>query len=96
MTSVRASVQSDSMTAISMSWAFLAIFIVIGVLNLILVHPVPGVFYIVLCAIYMPQTNLFLRKKLGFAIPLVVKVILGLMVLWATLAVGDLAEMAGL
>lgn len=78
------------------SWVFCINFILLGVLNLFLVHPVPGVFYLVLSLIYLPKTNAFLKQRIGFAIPLAVKVILGLMVLWATLAVGDLAEMAGL
>ena len=70
------------------------IFVVTGVLNIILVHAVPGIFYLLLSLAYLP--NEFLKSKLGFAIPLVIKVILGFVVLWGTLAVGDLAEILGL
>ena len=78
------------------SWVFCIVFIAIGVLNLFLVHPVPGIFYLLLSLIYFPFVNVALKKKFGFSIPLVVRVILGIVVLWATLAVGDLAEMFGL
>lgn len=78
------------------SWIFAAVFFVIGVLNLFLVHPVPGIIYILISLVYLPMTNNFLKKKIGFQIPFFVKVIFGLVLLWATLAVGDLAEILGL
>ena len=78
------------------SWAFCVTFVVIGVLNLFLVHPVPGAFYIIVALIYLPRVNSVLKKKFGLSIPLAAKIVLGLALLWATLAVGELAEMAGL
>ena len=78
------------------SWIFGVVFFVIGVLNVFLVHPVPGVFYLLLSFVYFPPANTILKKMFGFSIPLVVKIILGLVILWVTLAVGDLAEMLGL
>ena len=78
------------------SLIFATIFLVIGILNLFLVHPVPGIFYIVLSFIYTTSFNLIIKKRFGFAIPIFVKIILGLVILWATLAVGDLAEILGL
>jgi hypothetical protein len=78
------------------SWMFVVLFFVIGVLNLILVHPVPAIFYILISIVYLPSVNVFLKTRLGFAIPLWSKVVIGLVILWGTLAVGDLAEMLGL
>lgn len=75
------------------SWIFVILFFILGVLNLIFVHPVPGMVYLMLSLIYLPSTNAFLKNKFGFSIPLVAKIILGLVILWATLAVGDLMEM---
>lgn len=72
------------------------VFFVIGVLNMFLVHPVPGVFYILLSSLYIPQADTILKKRFGFQIPLKIKIILALLVLWPTLAVGDLAEIFGL
>jgi hypothetical protein len=74
-------------------WIFGVLFFAIGVLNLFLVHPVPGIFYILLSLIYFPPVTPFIRKKFGLSIPVALKIILGLVILWATLAVGDLMEM---
>ena len=73
-------------------WVFCLIFFVLGILNVILVHIVPGAIYILLAFLYLPWTNTFIKKRLGFSIPPVLKLILGLIVLWGTLAVGDLME----
>lgn len=85
-----------SVTSNLVSWTFAILFIVIGLLNLFLVHPIPGVFYLILSVVYFPQINVLSRKWFGFSIPLTAKIILGLVILWGTLAVGDLAEMYGL
>lgn len=78
------------------TWIFGIVFIATGVLNFFLVHPVPGLFYLLLAVFYFPQANAILKKRLGFAIPIGVKIILGIVILWGTLAVGDLAEILGL
>ncbi|HYC83557.1 MAG TPA: hypothetical protein VEB60_03400 [Candidatus Paceibacterota bacterium] len=80
----------------AISWLFSIIFIVTGVLNLILVHPVPGSFYLLISVFYLPAVNTLLKKKTGFAIPYAARIIFGFLVLWGTLAVGDLAEILGL
>lgn len=75
------------------SWIFSAVFFAIGILNAFLIHPVPGIFYILFSLVYIPWTNTILKKKLGFSIPLAAKIIIGLIILWGTLAVGDLMEL---
>jgi len=77
------------------SWIFTIIFFVIGVLNLWLVHFVSGIFYLLLSIIYSPHLNSILKTKLDFSIPLVVKIFVGLFILWGTLAVGELVEILG-
>lgn len=85
-------------TAVSniVNWAFFILFIIIGVLNLFLVHPVPGIFYLLLSTLYLPKTNAILKSTIGFSVPMWAKVIIALVILWGTLAVTDLADMAGL
>ena len=78
------------------NWIFGIAFFAIGVLNVFLVHPVPGVFYLLLSFVYFPPANAILKERFGFSIPLVVKLILGLVIVWFTLGVSDLAEMFGL
>lgn len=77
-------------------WVFGLFLLAIGVANTILVHPVPGIIYVLLSLIYFPPTNVFLRQHLGFSIPMAVKIILGFIVIWFTLGISDLAEICGL
>jgi len=77
-------------------WIFAVLFFVIGILNLFLIHPVPGIFYLILSLIYFPPGNSFFREKFKISISFRIKVIIALIILWGTLAVGDLAELLGL
>ena len=77
-------------------WVFFGIFLITGILNTVLVHLVPGAFYLVLSLLYLPATDRMMKSKLGFRVPFAVKIIVGLVVLWGTLAVGELAEILGL
>ena len=75
------------------TWVFGLIVFIIGIANLILVHPVPGLVAIGLSVLYLPAVNIFLLKKLGFQIPVWVKIILAVLVIWFTLGVSDLGDM---
>ena len=75
------------------SWIFGIIVFAIGVLNLFLVHPVPGIVFILLSLIFIPHTNKIVRKAFGFSIPLTIKIILGIIIIWFTLGVSDLGDM---
>jgi hypothetical protein len=78
------------------SWIFGIAFLAIGILNVFLVHPVPGVFYLLLSFVYVPPANALLKQKFGISIPLALKLILGIVIIWFTLGVSDLAELFGL
>ena len=75
------------------TWILGLIVFLIGVANLIFVHPVPGLVAIGLSALYLPAVNIFLLKKFGFQIPAWVKIILGVVVIWFTMGVSDLGDM---
>lgn len=75
------------------SLIFAAILFIVAVLNVVLVHPVPGVIYFLLSILYLPSVNTLLRKKIGFAIPGIVKIILGIAIMMFTLGVSDLGDM---
>lgn len=72
---------------------FAAILFIVAVLNVVLVHPVPGVIYFILSILYLPSINVLLRKKIGFAIPGIVKIVLGIAIMMFTLGVSDLGDM---
>lgn len=75
------------------NWLFGIPVFIIGVLNLFLVHPVPGVIGLLLSLVYFPPANTLLREKTGFSIPPAVKIILCVVVIWFTLGVSDLGDM---
>lgn len=77
------------------TWFLAALFLIIGVLNAWLVHPAPGMLYLLLAVLFLPQTDALLKKKLGLTIPLALKIFAGLVILWGTLAIGDLVEILG-
>jgi len=73
------------------SWLFGIVVFAIGVLNLFWGNdPGLGVFMILLCFTYFPPTNAALRERAGFTIPPIVKIILGVLILWIALGVGEL------
>ena len=80
-------------TASLVSWIFGIIVLTIGISNMILVHPVPGTVFILLSLLFFPPVNEALKKYFGFTIPLVFKIILGIIIIWFTLGVSDLGDM---
>ncbi|MBT8236899.1 MAG: hypothetical protein KJO04_11945 [Bacteroidia bacterium] len=82
----------DSKSWNIISWTFGLLFLVIGILNLFLIHPVPGIFYLAVSLFYLPPISKAIEKRLGFSIPVWLKIAFALLLLWATLAVGDLME----
>ena len=74
-------------------WLFGIALVTVGVLNIILVHPVPGTAYLFLSLIYFPPGNAYLAKKFNFSIPVVIKITLGIILFMFTLGVSDLGDM---
>ncbi|MER2997684.1 hypothetical protein [Pontibacter populi] len=78
---------------IIVGWIFALIVVTIGVLNLFLVHPVPGIAYLLISLVYFPPVNSYIRSKFGFGIPAIVKILLGIVLIMFTLGVSDLGDM---
>ena len=72
---------------------FSFIFSVLGVLNMIFIHIVPGLLYGIIALIYFPISSIFIKQKLGITFTRSAKIIYGATVMWGTLAVGDLMEL---
>ena len=87
---------SSPMISTIAGWSFGILIFIIGILNLIQVHPVPGIAYMLLAFIYFPFVNNYMFDKFGFRIPAFVKIILGIVIMWFTLGVSDLAEIYGI
>ncbi len=75
------------------SWFFGIAVLTIGILNLILIHPVPGIIGLLLSLVFFPPVNELLMKKFGFKIPFAVKIVLALFIFWFTLGISDLGDM---
>ncbi|WP_196778673.1 hypothetical protein [Cognatilysobacter tabacisoli] len=65
----------------------------IGAANLWLVHPVPGAIGLVLSLVYVRPVRRALERTLRLRIPRVVRIALGVAVVWFTLGVSDLGDM---
>ena len=79
------------------SWNIIAyflgsLFLVIGILNLIYIHPVPAGIYMLLSLLYFPLIARYMKQRTGFGISPIILIILAFLALWFTLGVGDLME----
>lgn len=75
------------------SCTFGILVIPIGILNIFWGNdPGFGVFLVFLSLAFFPLINAFLIKKFGFRIPSIVKITLGIFIIWASLGVGELLD----
>jgi hypothetical protein len=76
-----------------MSWLFGIVVFASGALNTFWGNdPGFGVFLILLSFVYFPPANAFLQKRTGLTIPVLIKILLGLFIIWASLGVGELFD----
>ena len=73
-------------------WILGTIVLAIGILNIFLVHPVPGIVCILLSISYLPPVNTILEKSSGIKIPAAIKIVFGILIIWFTLGVSDLGD----
>ena len=77
------------------SWLFGALFFAIGAVNTFWGNdPGFGVFIALLSLVYFLPVNDILKKMTGFSIPRmgIIKILLGIFILWAALGVGELFD----
>jgi hypothetical protein len=87
------SLNTSSFAGNMISWLFGTVVFAIGFINTFWGNdPGFGVFIIVLSFIYFPPASALFKKITGFSIPLIVKIILGVFILWAALGVGELFD----
>jgi len=55
-----------------------------------------GIFMVLLSFVYFPPVDALIKKITGFAIPVIIKIVLGFFILWASLGVGELFYKIGL
>jgi hypothetical protein len=77
------------------SWFFGFLFFAIGIVNTFWGNdPVFGVFILLLSLIYFLPVNTILNNIAGFSIPGmgIIKILIGIFILWAALGVGELFD----
>ena len=87
------SINGNSIVFNLIGWAFGVLVFAIGIANLLWVHPVPGIAYLLISLVYFPPANVLLKEKTGFAIPGILKIGLGIILIMFTLGVSDLGDM---
>lgn len=66
---------------------------IIGVLNILRGNDqLLGIGFMLVSFIYVPNANKIIKENLGFSIHYVLKIILAILLLWISLAVGAIAE----
>lgn len=75
------------------SWGFGILVFVDGLLNLFRGNdPGLGIAFLVLSLTYFPPVGSLVRSNLGFGMPIIIKILLGIAIIWVSLSVGALAE----
>jgi len=75
------------------SWLFGLVFFAAGLLNMFWGNdPGFGIFILLLSFVYFPPANATLKKRTGFSIPRIVKIVLAIFIIWAMLGVGELFD----
>jgi hypothetical protein len=74
-------------------WLFGVVAFAIGIVNTFWGNdPGFGIFILLLSFIYFPPVNVILQKWTGFSIHIIVKIIIGFLIIWAALGVGELFD----
>ena len=83
--------KSDVLNIIS--WLFGTAVLAVGLINTFWGNdPGFGIFIVLLSFVYFPPVNAVIREKIGFSIPLIVKIVLSIFIIWASLGVGELFD----
>ncbi|WP_133271312.1 hypothetical protein [Hymenobacter radiodurans] len=86
-------VQGKATLSSIIGWGFGMVVFAVGVANLFLVHPVPGIVYLFLSLLYLPPVNVLIKERTGLHIPGIAKIIFGIIIIQFTLGVSDLGDM---
>ncbi len=77
------------------SYAFGLVLVAIGIGNLLYVHPVPGIAFLIFAMVYFPPVSPWLESTLGTRTASIAKFIFGFVLIWFTLGISDLGEIMG-
>ena len=85
--------ENSSRLVRGISWIFGILVFLDGLLNLFRGNdPGLGFAFLILSLIYFPPVGRLIRSNLGFGIPVIIKILLGIAILWISLTGGAVAE----
>jgi glucan phosphoethanolaminetransferase (alkaline phosphatase superfamily) len=91
------SMNNTSIAGNIVSWLFGIAVIAIGLINMFWGNDAGyGIFIFLLAFAYFPPVTAFFKKISGISIPLMVKIILGVFIIWSAIGVGELFDKIGL
>ena len=77
----------------SISWFFGIAVFAMGIINSFWGNdPSFGVFLVLLSFVYFSPVTALIKERLAFSIPRIVKIFLGIFIIWAALGVGELFD----
>jgi hypothetical protein len=77
----------------SINWLFAMVVLAIGIINMFWGNdPGYGIFIFLLSVVYFPPANFIIKERLGFSIHWIVKILLGLFILFTALGVAELFD----
>lgn len=76
-----------------LGWIFGILVLAIGLINFFWGNdPEFGAFLILASFVYYPPVNLLIKRFTSFSIPAILKILLGIFIIWAALGVGELFD----
>jgi len=77
----------------SISWIFAIIAFAIGLVNSFWGNDLGfGIFILLLSFVFFPPVTGVFRKRTGISIPIIVKILVAIFIIWASLGVGELFD----
>ena len=78
------------------NWGFWGLVIVLAILNGVFVSAGIGLGLLVLSLIYVPPINDRMQESLGFTVPPIAKIILGMVIIWVSMVATEVLDRAGI
>ena len=83
--------ETPSLFYLIMGWVFGIIFLSIGLINTFWGNDAGyGVLIILASFVFFPPVNDLIKEKIGFSIPFLLKIVIGLFIIWTSIGVGEL------
>jgi hypothetical protein len=77
------------------NWGFWLLAFTLAVLNAVYVHPAVGIGLMTLSLVYVPPLSDRMKSAMGFEIPPIAKILLGIAIIWISMIPTEVIDKAG-